>query len=110
MATKRNGDSGGKATSRDRVLAGARQSALAEQLRLGDVMNYAQAAAFLGIAQKTLELWVNSGEYGIPVIKLGNRYVRFRRDSLYRWLQSREQRKQLPLMPPAAARGAGMEA
>ena len=54
-----------------------------------DLMTYAQAAKFLGIAEVTLHSWVERGTEDVPLIRLG-RLVRFRRASLERWLESRE--------------------
>ena len=53
------------------------------------LLNYERAARLLGVSRGTLENWVSSGLYGVPFIKVG-RLVRFRRDSLERWLESRE--------------------
>ena len=54
-----------------------------------DLLDYADAAAYLGISKGTLQNWVSSGSYGIPHIPVGGR-IKFRRASLDRWLLSRE--------------------
>jgi excisionase family DNA binding protein len=54
-----------------------------------ELLNYQEAARFLGISQGTLENWVSTGLYGVPHIKLG-RLIRFRPASLSRWLELRE--------------------
>src|ERR1700723_850788 len=54
-----------------------------------DLLNYAGGAQFLGIAEKTLQGWVERGTQDVPYIRLG-RLIRFRPASLSRWLESRE--------------------
>ena len=54
-----------------------------------DLLNYAHAAEFLGVAEKTLQGWVERGIYAVPHVRLG-RLIRFRPASLLRWLESRE--------------------
>lgn len=46
------------------------------------------AAAYIGIASHTLEVWRCSKRYNIPYIKVGGR-VRYRRSDLDIWLKSR---------------------
>ena len=57
-----------------------------------ELLDYDGAAAFFGPGgptKGTLQIWVCTGRYEIPYIKLG-RLVRFRRSSLLKWLSSRE--------------------
>lgn len=53
------------------------------------LLDYLRAAKFLGIAEGTLRNWVSSELYGIPFVKLGGK-VRFRPESLEKWIESRE--------------------
>jgi hypothetical protein len=52
------------------------------------LLNYAEAARFLGIASGTLKLWVHFSRYDVPYLKIGD-LVRFRRNELEIWLNSR---------------------
>ncbi len=54
-----------------------------------DLLNYEEAARFLGLKKHTLENWISTGLYSVPFVKLGGR-VRFRRHRLLAWIQSRE--------------------
>lgn len=57
-----------------------------------ELLTYDGAVEFLGPdgpTKGTLQIWVCTGRYGIPYIKVG-RLVRFRRSSLLKWLSSRE--------------------
>jgi len=65
-----------------------------------DLMNYAQAAAYLGIAEATLQSWVERSTHAVPHIRLG-RLVRFRPASLSRWLESRERGGNMFAVAPA---------
>jgi len=47
-----------------------------------------EAAAYLGIAPETLEIWRCTGRHKIPYVKVGRR-VRYRRSDLDNWMQSR---------------------
>ncbi len=47
-----------------------------------------EAAAFLGVAPGTLQVWRSTGKYEIAFIKVGSR-VRYRRSVLEAWLESR---------------------
>ncbi len=49
-----------------------------------------EAAAYLGVAKKTLETWRSTGRYPLRYIKVGNR-VRYRLRDLDEWLASRMQ-------------------
>ena len=46
------------------------------------------AAAYLGLAPSTLEIWRSTGRYALPFEKHG-RMVRYRRSALDRWRASR---------------------
>ena len=50
----------------------------------GQLMDYAEAARFLGVPKGTLYAWVNGKQ--IPHIRLSGRTVRFDRKDLERWL------------------------
>lgn len=53
------------------------------------LLNDAQAAAFINVSPKTLPVWRSTGRYQIPYIKVG-RKVRYRREDLIAWLESRK--------------------
>lgn len=58
------------------------------------LLDYEGAAAVLSGGQgtptkSTLQVWVSTGRYGIPYLKIG-RAVRFRKSALEAWLASRE--------------------
>ena len=55
-----------------------------------DLLEYEQAAAYLGIRVWTLKNWVRDGILGVPLVRVGPRLIRFRRSSLDAWLLSRE--------------------
>jgi len=52
------------------------------------LFNEQQAAEHLSIAPGTLSVWRSTGRYKIPFIKVG-RNVRYSRDALDAWLESR---------------------
>jgi predicted DNA-binding transcriptional regulator AlpA len=61
------------------------------------LLDYAGTAAFLselcdgkGPSVSTLQSWVSAGSVAIPYLKLGGRFVRFRKSSLRLWIRSRE--------------------
>jgi len=47
-----------------------------------------QAAAYLGVAKGTLDVWKCTGRYSLPVIKVG-RLTKYRKSDLDAWLASR---------------------
>ena len=53
-----------------------------------DLFRTEDAAAYIGTASHTLEVWRCSKRYNIPYIKVGGR-VRYRRSDLDIWLKSR---------------------
>ena len=69
------------------------------------LLDYAGAAAFLGElcdgkgpSISTLQSWVSirNKSIGIPFVKLGGRFVRFRKSSLRLWIRSRERNVPTP--------------
>jgi|HubBroStandDraft_6_1064221.scaffolds.fasta_scaffold180606_3 excisionase family DNA binding protein len=75
-----------------------------------DLMNYREAAAFLGVAELTLRHWICSRSNGIPFLKYGNGRggsVKFRRASLLRWLETRERGGEQLVATPALVRSVG---
>jgi excisionase family DNA binding protein len=54
----------------------------------GHLLDNAQAATYLGITPRTLEVWRAVKRHPIPYIKVG-RLVKYRRDDLDAWLASR---------------------
>lgn len=52
-----------------------------------DLLDYEQAAAFLGVRRGTLYSWVSTKR--IPHLRLSGRLVRFDRAELQRWLDQR---------------------
>lgn len=59
-----------------------------ETISLPSLLTREQAADFLGIERQTLAAWAVSGSYDLPFIRVG-RSVRYRRDDLLAWLDSR---------------------
>ena len=53
-----------------------------------DLLNREQAARYLGLKPQTLAVWASTGRYELPFIRAG-RYVRYRKQDLDRWLESR---------------------
>jgi len=78
-----------------------------QQRYSADLWTYAQAARYLGIAEATLQAWVECGTHAVPVVHLG-RLVRFRQASLDRWLLSVE--CNTSRLVPATAAAVGAEA
>jgi excisionase family DNA binding protein len=72
------------------------------------LLNYEEAAQFLGVATKTLQAWCERSTYNVPHIRLG-RLIRFRPSSLARWLESRE-RHPVMTAPATEAQPGSMEA
>ncbi len=62
---------------------------VAESRHNDELLGYEDGAKFIGIRPGTLQVWVCTGRYGIPYLKVG-RLVRFRKSALAAWLQSRE--------------------
>jgi excisionase family DNA binding protein len=52
-----------------------------------EVLSLPEAAAFLGIEERTMRRWLT--ERGVPHAKVGG-LLRFRRAALLRWLRARE--------------------
>jgi excisionase family DNA binding protein len=59
-------------------------SILAGLLR-SDLLNTEQAAAYLGVTMRTLEVWRCTKRHAIPYIKVG-RLVKYRKTDLDAWL------------------------
>ena len=57
---------------------------LASLLR-SDLLNTEQAAAYLGVTSRTLEVWRCTKRHAIPYIKVG-RLVKYRKAELDHWL------------------------
>jgi len=57
--------------------------------RLSKLLNRKEAADYLGLKPQTLATWQCVGRYGLPVVKIGRRAVRYRLDDLERWLAAR---------------------
>jgi len=53
-----------------------------------DLLDTTQAAAYIGVTPRTLEVWRAVRRHAIPYIKVG-RLVKYRRADLDRWLVSR---------------------
>lgn len=53
-----------------------------------DLLDNSQAAAYIGVTPRTLEVWRAVRRHSIPYIKVG-RLVKYRRADLDRWLASR---------------------
>jgi predicted DNA-binding transcriptional regulator AlpA len=60
------------------------------------LMTTAQAAAFLGLKQNTLEHWRTYGK-GPAIVRLSPRTVRYRRSDLAAWVESRVVDNEKPL-------------
>ena len=55
------------------------------------LLNQAQAAALIGVSERTLECWRWRGD-GPPYVKISRRAVRYRRRDIREWAESRLQR------------------
>lgn len=56
-----------------------------------DLLSDKDATQYLGLADGTLAVWRCNGRYQIPFIKIGTK-VRYRREQLDEWLESRTQK------------------
>lgn len=65
------------------------QTAIAEVLKpQSELFSNAEAAAYIGVTERTLEVWRCVKRHVIPYIKVG-RLVKYRKADLDRWLASR---------------------
>lgn len=48
-----------------------------------------EAAAYLGLAERTLAIWAVTGRYGLKMIKIG-RLAKYRKSTLDRFINERE--------------------
>jgi excisionase family DNA binding protein len=56
-----------------------------------DLLNTREAAVFLGISKPTLDCWRSQGNpHQPPHVKVGTKLVRYRREDLVAWLESRK--------------------
>lgn len=55
---------------------------------INELLDSIQAASLLCINPHTLEVWRSNKRYSIPYVKVG-RLVKYRRDDLVKWLDSR---------------------
>ena len=53
-----------------------------------ELLSTEDAATYIGVTPRTLEVWRCTRRYPIPYVKVG-RLVRYRRDALDGWLSSR---------------------
>ncbi len=53
------------------------------------LLTRSQAAEFLGVRPQTLALWGMTGKYGLPLIRIGGRCVRYRKSDLETFIASR---------------------
>lgn len=65
-----------------------RRSSTPQTGLLGHLLNNNQAAAFIGVTPRTLEVWRCTKRHSIPYIKVG-RLVKYRQSSLENWLATR---------------------
>lgn len=56
--------------------------------RTRELLDEKQAADFLSLSPGTLSVWRSTGRHALPFVKVGHR-VRYRRDALEAWLESR---------------------
>lgn len=59
-----------------------------EQTATSPLLDEKAAADFLQLAPGTLSVWRSTGRYKVPFVKVGH-LVRYRRDALETWLESR---------------------
>lgn len=62
----------------------------------------AEAAAYLGVAPGTLEVWASTGRYNLPYIRIGRR-AKYRKSDLDAWIARRTAHGHADAPPPAAA-------
>lgn len=53
-----------------------------------ELLTRKEAAAYLGVAEKTLAMWKWSGRYGLPFVKIG-RLVKYRKSDLDAFIAQR---------------------
>jgi predicted DNA-binding transcriptional regulator AlpA len=63
---------------------------------MSELLTTAQAAAFLGLKQNTLQHWRIYGK-GPAIVRLSPRAVRYRRSDLESWVESRVVENENPL-------------
>jgi excisionase family DNA binding protein len=66
----------------------ARAPQLALRSSTGDLLTRKEAAAYLGVAVKTLAMWKWSGRHGLPFVQIG-RLVRYRKTDLDTFITQR---------------------
>lgn len=54
-----------------------------------ELLNKTEAAAYLSLRPQTLDNWRSTGRYRLPFIRIGARAIRYRRQDLERFLESR---------------------
>ena len=54
----------------------------------GDLLTRAEAAAYLGVAARTLAIWHCTRRYGLPVVKIG-RLAKYRKKDLDEFIARR---------------------
>ncbi len=65
------------------------QTAIAAILKpQSELFRNAEAAAYLGVTERTLEVWRCTKRHAIPYLKVG-RLVKYRKAALDAWLESR---------------------
>ena len=55
---------------------------------VSDLMSRKEAAAYLGVAERTLAIWKCTGRYSLPVVKIG-RLAKYRRSDLDEFIKTR---------------------
>lgn len=53
-----------------------------------DLMSRKEAAAYLGVSERTLAIWKCTGRYNLPVVKIG-RLAKYRRSDLEAFIAER---------------------
>lgn len=70
---------------RGKLGRGIRAARTARGAERADLWNYATAARYIGIAEKTLQEWIQRDRHSVPHVRLG-RFVKFQRAALDSWL------------------------
>lgn len=69
-----------------------------------DLLSREDAAAYLGISKRTLEIWHSTGRYKLPCVEIGGKIRRYRRAALEAWVEEQDRLTKEKKAKPRAAR------
>jgi excisionase family DNA binding protein len=56
-----------------------------------ELFSTAEAAQYLGIKEQTLRLWRKTGEVNLPLIRIGEKLIKYSRKDLDAYIESRRE-------------------